>query len=134
MLFDTDSARIKEESYPILDAVSATIEHHPEFVVIEIAGHADERASYEHNNRLTRDRARAVLQALGERDIDPDRLISQGYGEYCPLAKGHNHAAWDKNRRVEFKVVKSEAGLTGVERGCPAATAAGQAPPTVPAD
>ena len=53
-----------------------------------------------------------------QRGVARGRLVSQGYGEYCPLDQGHNAAAWDKNRRVEFKVVKTEDGDTGVDRGC----------------
>jgi hypothetical protein len=48
-------------------------------------------------------------------------LVSQGYGEWCPLDNATNPVAWEKNRRVEFKVVKTEDGPTGVSRGCPVA-------------
>jgi hypothetical protein len=40
--------------------------------------------------------------------------------------------AWEKNRRVEFKVVKTEDGPTGVSRGCPVAADRGVKPPPVP--
>jgi outer membrane protein OmpA-like peptidoglycan-associated protein len=43
--FRTDSAEILPESNRILDAVATTLAHHPEFLLLEIAGHADERAS-----------------------------------------------------------------------------------------
>ena len=59
------------------------------------------------------------------------RLVGQGYGEYCPLEAGHNEKAWEKNRRVEFKVVKTEEGLTGVDRGCQSASGKGVYPPKV---
>ena len=58
-------------------------------------------------------------------------LRAQGYGEYCPLDAGHNEEAWEKNRRVEFKVVKTKDGPTGVERGCARALERGVSPPTV---
>ena len=73
-----------------------------------------------------------MVRALKERGIKGKRLISQGYGEYCPLQKKSTPEAWEKNRRVEFKVVKGQAGLTGVDRGCPAASQAGIKPPPVP--
>jgi outer membrane protein OmpA-like peptidoglycan-associated protein len=96
---------------------------------VEVAGHADERSNDEHNLRLTRERAKAVVQALASRGVAAKRLVSQGYGEYCPLDRGHNEPAWEKNRRVEFKVVKTEEGDTGVDRGCDAARAKGVLPP-----
>jgi outer membrane protein OmpA-like peptidoglycan-associated protein len=129
--FATNSAEILPESFPIIDAVATTLNHHPEFLVVEIAGHADERSSDDYNLRLTQDRARSVVEAMVKRSVQRSRLVSQGYGEYCPLDEGHTPAAWDKNRRVEFKVVKTEDGTTGVERGCQRGRSKGVFPPTV---
>ena len=130
--FETNSARILPQSKDILDAVAATLKGHDEFLVIEIAGHADERASDEHNYTLTKARAASVVDALRSRGIATSRLVSQGYGEYCPLDNESNPVAWEKNRRVEFKVVKVDPdGLTNVKRGCPVAVDHGVKPPPV---
>jgi OOP family OmpA-OmpF porin len=129
--FETGSAKILPSSFGIIDAVATTLVHHPEFKVVEVAGHADERSSDDYNLKLTQDRARAVVNAIAERGVKKDRLVSQGYGEYCPLDEAHNAAAWEKNRRVEFKVVKTEDGSTGVDRGCQAARVKGVVPPPV---
>ncbi|MBE7484062.1 MAG: OmpA family protein [Polyangiaceae bacterium] len=131
VMFETNSAKILPESDGILDAVAATLKGHPEFQVVEIAGHADERSSDEYNLKLTRDRAASVVDALVSRGVAKSRLVSQGYGEYCPLDDAHNAAAWEKNRRVEFKVVKTDDGSTGAERGCERAKAKGVLPPPV---
>jgi OmpA-OmpF porin, OOP family len=130
--FETDSARILPQSHEILDAVAATLKGHPEFTLLEVEGHADERASDQHNLQLTKARAASVMDALRSRGIASSRLISQGYGEYCPLDKASTPAAWEKNRRVEFKVVKTEDGETGVPRGCPVALDHGVKPPPIP--
>jgi OmpA-OmpF porin, OOP family len=130
--FETNSAEIMEESFDIISAVVTTIRHHVEFKVIEVAGHADERASDEHNLRLTQARAASVVEALVSRGISKDQLVSQGYGEYCPLDDRSNPAAWEKNRRVEFKVVRTEDGATGVPRGCDRARTQGVIPPPIP--
>ncbi len=119
--FETDSAVIKPESYGIIDAVAATLKGNPHIRLVEIQGHADERASDEYNLRLTQDRANAVLEALVERGVERGRLRAVGYGELCPVDPRHNAAAWEKNRRVEFKIVETEDGPTGVELACPAA-------------
>jgi len=126
--FKTGSAEILPESNKILDAVATTINHHPEFELMEIAGHADERASDQYNLRLTQDRVNSVMAALIQRGVGREKLRSKGYGEYCPEDNGHNEAAWEKNRRVEFKIVKTKDGPTGVELGCPTATAHGVSP------
>jgi OmpA-OmpF porin, OOP family len=130
--FETNSAEILEESFGIISAVVTTLRHHPEFKVIEVAGHADERSTDEHNLRLTQARAASVVEALVSRGISKNAVVSQGYGEYCPLDDSSNAAAWEKNRRVEFKVVKTEDGSTGVPRGCDRARTRGIIPPPVP--
>lgn len=118
--FETDSAEIQRRSGPIVDAVAATLIGNPQITKIEIQGHADERGDDGYNLRLTSDRAAAVLDALMHRGVDPQRMRSAGYGERCPLQEGHDEAAWEKNRRVEFKILETEAGPTGVEVACPA--------------
>jgi len=130
--FKTASAEILPESNEILDAVATTVIHHPEFTLIEIAGHADERASDEYNLKLTQDRVNSVMSALIARRVPKDHLRSKGYGEFCPEDPGHNEEAWEKNRRVEFKIVKTKDGPTGVELGCAAASARGVKPDPVP--
>ena len=123
--FRTNSAEILPESNTILDAVGTTLQHHPEFTLIEIQGHADERASDEYNLRLTQDRVDSVMSALLSRGVDRSRLRAKGFGEYCPANPAHNEKAWEENRRVEFKVVKTKDGPTGVELGCTNAAAHG---------
>lgn len=130
--FETNSAKILPQSNDILDAVASTMKGHPEFLVMEIAGHADERSHDDHNLRLTKLRAAAVMEAMQKRGVNTKRLVSQGYGEYCPLDAASNPAAWEKNRRVEFKIVKTDEGNTGVSRGCETARNKGVIPPVVP--
>jgi outer membrane protein OmpA-like peptidoglycan-associated protein len=118
--FETDSAVIQQRSFPIIDAVAATLNGNPQITLIEIQGHADERSSDEYNIRLTRDRAASVVEALVQRGVRRERMRSAGYGERCPVDPRHNNEAWEKNRRVEFKILRTEDGPTGVEVACPA--------------
>jgi outer membrane protein OmpA-like peptidoglycan-associated protein len=97
-----------------------------------VAGHADERASDEYNLKLTQDRVNSVVRALIARGLERSRLRSKGYGEYCPIEQAHNEVAWEQNRRVEFKIVKTADGPTGVELGCENATKHGVSPEAVP--
>ena len=118
--FETDSAVIMERSYPIIEAVAATLNGNPQITMIEIQGHADERGDDNYNIRLTRDRAASVVEALAQRGVLRDRLRSAGYGERCPVDPRSNREAWERNRRVEFKIIRTEDGPTGVEVACPA--------------
>ena len=133
ILFKTGSAEILKASYPIVDAVAATLSHHPEFSLIEVQGHADERGAAQMNLKLTQERSNSVVEALVKKGIERGRLRAMGYGPYCPIDPAHNGVAWDKNRRVEFKVVAQNGASTGVELGCEAARKKGVAPPTAPA-
>jgi outer membrane protein OmpA-like peptidoglycan-associated protein len=117
--FETDSAIIKPRSFPLLDAVAATLNASPQITLVEIQGHADERGSDKYNVKLTRARAASVMNALIKRGVLKDRLRSAGYGERCPVDPKHNAKAWEKNRRVEFKIIETDAGPTGVEVTCP---------------
>jgi OOP family OmpA-OmpF porin len=130
--FEYDSATIKEESFDILDAVAATINGNPQITLIEISGHADERGDDNYNQRLTADRAASVVAYLIKKEVKEHKLLSAGFGEYCPVDKAHNEAAWEKNRRVEFKILTVDDNPTNVERGCDAAKAKGINPPPIP--
>ncbi|MGB8330822.1 MAG: OmpA family protein [Polyangiales bacterium] len=117
--FETDSAIIQPRSFPLLDAVAATLNASPQITLVEIQGHADQRGSDEYNIKLTRARAASVMNALIERGVIKSRLRSAGYGERCPVDPKNNASAWEKNRRVEFKIIETDAGPTGVEVTCP---------------
>lgn len=123
--FATGSAKILEESFRVVDAVVKVMKEHPELALIEVQGHADERAADAYNLKLTKDRAKAVNDAMVQRGVEQKRLRAMGYGEYCPIDAASTPEAWEKNRRVEFKIVRTADGPTGVELGCAAAEAKG---------
>ena len=104
--FEYNKAVIKSESYPILDAVAATLEGNPDIQLVEVQGHTDERGNDAYNLSLSDKRAKAVVQYLVDKGIDRSRLEGQGYGETQPIDRKSNEAAWAKNRRVEFLILK----------------------------
>jgi outer membrane protein OmpA-like peptidoglycan-associated protein len=130
--FEYDSPNIKKESLPIVDGAAKILNAHPEFVLVEIEGHADERGNDVYNLQLTQKRVEAVRAALVQRGVAASRLRAKSYGEYCPLDEAHTEAAWAKNRRVELRVVKTDKGATGVKLGCDAAAKKGVVPLPVP--
>ncbi len=104
--FEYNSAVIKRQSYPILDAVAATLQGNPDIKLVEIQGHTDSRGSDSYNLKLSDERAKSVRQYLIDQGIKGNRLQAQGYGETQPIDPRSNEAAWAKNRRVEFLIVK----------------------------
>jgi outer membrane protein OmpA-like peptidoglycan-associated protein len=100
------SALIRKESLPLLDAVREVLANNRDIELIEIGGHTDERGDDAANLALSDARAEAVRRYLVERGIDPKRVEARGYGETQPIDARHNEAAWAKNRRVEFLILK----------------------------
>jgi OmpA-OmpF porin, OOP family len=104
--FETDKTDIKPVSFPLLDAIAATIKGNPQLQLIEIQGHADERGSDQHNLELTDGRAHSVMRALVERGVNPGTLRARGYGETKPICTAHNENCWSQNRRSEFIILR----------------------------
>jgi outer membrane protein OmpA-like peptidoglycan-associated protein len=119
--FVYDRADIVPKSLPIIDAVASTLKAHPEFELVYVEGHADNRGDDNYNLQLSQRRVEKVVQELVKKGVDAKRLKARGYGEYCPLVNAENEDAWARNRRVEFKIVKTNGALTGVALGCDAA-------------
>jgi outer membrane protein OmpA-like peptidoglycan-associated protein len=108
ILFATNSAKIVGQiSEEILDEASQALRERTE-VVVQVEGHTDERGPDAKNKKLSQARAESVVVALVKRGIARSRLIPIGYGEEKPIDPGHNAAAWDKNRRVEFNFVSPD--------------------------
>ncbi len=104
--FEYNKAVIKSQSFPILDAVAATLQGNPSIQLIEIQGHTDERGNDAYNLDLSDKRAASVKRYLVEKGVEESRLESQGYGETQPVDRRSNEAAWAKNRRVAFLILK----------------------------
>jgi outer membrane protein OmpA-like peptidoglycan-associated protein len=92
------------ESYDELDQVFRFMENNPG-IKLEISGHTDNTGSLRINQRLSRDRARAVVNYLVNRGISVDMLSSQGYADSQPVAENDTAEGRRQNRRVEFKVL-----------------------------
>ena len=106
--FDFNKATLKPESYRELGEVKKILDQNP-WYKIEIAGHTDAIGSKEFNMQLSQRRAQAVVNYLVKQGINPGRLIAKGYGETKPLATNDDEREGrELNRRVEFKVIKSE--------------------------
>jgi outer membrane protein OmpA-like peptidoglycan-associated protein/Tol biopolymer transport system component len=103
--FKFDSHSFTQDSYFELNKLERMLHENPNFVV-EIAGHTDNIGTVEYNMNLSQLRARAVVNYLVKKGIDPRRLKAQGYGKHNPLASNDNEKdGRELNRRVEFVVV-----------------------------
>lgn len=100
--FTKAMATVDRKSFPILDAIAATLRGNPGIKKIEIGGHAseDEPDAWSLSSR----RASAVRQYLIDKGIEPRRLAIVPYGATRPLDRNGQ----DKNRRADFLIAQRE--------------------------
>lgn len=103
ILFEWDSAVLEKESLPLLDEVVQALKDNKSFRV-QIEGHADSSGTEAHNQPLSEQRARAVLDYLEKHGIARDRLVSKGFASSVPVDTNTTIAGRERNRRVEFVV------------------------------
>jgi outer membrane protein OmpA-like peptidoglycan-associated protein len=107
--FETGTALLRRESAGILEQVAAVLQRHPEIELCEVAGHTDDTGTEELNQRLSRDRAQAVLEWLASHGVARARLQAAGYGTQHPIGDNTSEEGRAKNRRVEFVVLRRAA-------------------------
>lgn len=105
--FDLDRATIKPASDSLIAEVAAVIKTNPQLKKIRIEGHAskDRPGEERHDQKLSEERARAVLDALVAKGVNKDVLIAQGFGETVPIASNDTEEGREKNRRVDFVIL-----------------------------
>jgi OmpA-OmpF porin, OOP family len=108
--FDTAKSTIKAVSNKLLDDVAQVLKEHPEIKKIEVQGHTDNRAAKAYNQKLSDDRAKAVVAALIKRGVNAATLVAKGYGLDKPIADNNTEEGRQKNRRVQFIVLEKDAG------------------------
>jgi outer membrane protein OmpA-like peptidoglycan-associated protein len=109
VLFDAGFARIKHAGRPALAAIVALKKQHPEWIQIRVEGHADAKGPAKLNQDLSERRARNAKKYLIQLGVPADQIEAVGYGSTRPRASGHGEEANQRNRRVEFVVVRGEA-------------------------
>lgn len=106
--FNTGSAVIKPESYPILDKILGQL-NVASNTFVEVAGHTDNVGDPNSNQTLSEARANAVKAYLVTKDPELDeanKLKSKGYGETSPVSG--LLPSDGRNRRVEIKLFKAK--------------------------
>jgi OmpA-OmpF porin, OOP family len=101
--FETNKWELLPESFPILDEVARFLNERKDLEEVVIEGHADDRGTHEWNLRLSRRRAKAVVDYLVQKGVKRSRLSYVGYGDTRPLNPERSDEARAQNRRVEVR-------------------------------
>lgn len=106
VLFETGKSTLLTDSYATLDDLAQWMKENPA-VEIRLEGHTDKLGDSQKNLELSLDRVVAVKRYLTGKGIVPGRIQTKGYGDTRPITRGTSEAERQKNRRVEFVIVKS---------------------------
>lgn len=105
IFFETDSYKIKEESFSELDKLVAFLRLNTT-IKVEIGGHTDNIGTKKHNEELSENRAKSVKEYLVSKGISEKKISYKGYGFSQPIANNKTQEGRSQNRRTEFKVVE----------------------------
>jgi len=103
--FDTDSARLRSDSLPALNAVLELIGKHSGSHWL-INGHTDNQGNDTRNQPLSEKRAASVIAWLKEHGASTESLLPQGFGASRPVADNATAGGSALNRRVEVALEK----------------------------
>lgn len=99
--FDFDSAVLREDSAPVLDALRKGLAADASRRIV-IEGHTSGEGGTAYNQRLSEQRAAAVVEALVRLGLARSRLSASGLGETRPIAPNDSESGRVLNRRVEI--------------------------------
>lgn len=100
--FPTGGTQVPESSKALLGKVSSVIEE-LNAKNVEIQGHTDSTGSAEINKKISKERAQAVAEYLGD-EVDGVKLKSVGYGYERPITANKSPTGRAVNRRVDIVI------------------------------
>jgi outer membrane protein OmpA-like peptidoglycan-associated protein len=71
---------------------------------VMVEGYTDSTGSADYNQTLSEQRADSVRDALVSDGIDPQRIVTKGFGEQYPVASNATREGRQRNRRVEIVI------------------------------
>lgn len=104
IFFDYKKSELTKESMAELNRLVKLMNQYPT-LKIEISGHTDNVGDEEYNQKLSVQRAKAVVDYLINNGISSGRLTYVGFGYDKPIAPNDTEEGRRLNRRSEFKII-----------------------------
>jgi len=103
--FQSSKAIILKNSHSEIDKFVEFLKENNSYEII-IFGYTDNSGDKEKNKQLSKDRAKAVMEALIKRGIKLTRLTAIGMGSKNPIADNTDPEGRAKNRRIEIEIIR----------------------------
>lgn len=104
-MFSQSSAEVTPSSFAELDKVAETMKAYPTMEIL-LEGHTDNQGEVQKNIKLSSDRVEQVKKYLLSKGIDGKRIQTKAWGPTRPIASNLTEQTRQKNRRVEFTILK----------------------------
>jgi outer membrane protein OmpA-like peptidoglycan-associated protein len=104
IFFEMDKSIFTKESYQFLNDLVDFLRSNQD-ISIEVGGHSNGLCTDNYCNKISSDRAKAVVDYLVGKNINRNRLTYKGYGKKFPIASNDTAEGRRKNQRVELKII-----------------------------
>jgi len=110
--FHVNRDDVQVRSWEVLKSVADLLIAHPQYAIVRVQGHADDTGDEAYNKALSERRSRSVRAMLVQYGVEPERLVTEGFGEDRPRLQPDGATnqrtvyARNKNRRVEFLILR----------------------------
>jgi outer membrane protein OmpA-like peptidoglycan-associated protein len=106
--FDSDS-QVLGKSKEMLAQLAEHLKKSTGFTKLVVVGHTDSLGNNGYNDALSKRRAETVKRWLvTDQKIDGSKIETEGKGEMEPVASNGNYQGRQLNRRVEFRIYRTE--------------------------
>jgi outer membrane protein OmpA-like peptidoglycan-associated protein len=104
-MFAQSSAEVVASSFSELDRIVSLMNEYPAMEIL-LEGHTDNQGEVQKNIKLSEDRVLQVKKYLLSKGITDKRIQTKAWGPAKPIASNATEQTRQKNRRVEFTILK----------------------------
>ncbi len=116
ILFATGKYALSSTAKKSLSEFATSLNNNPQ-TNVQICGHTDNTGTREVNDKLSKNRADAVLTYLMNSGVSNSRMTSEGYAWDYPVADNSTAAGRAQNRRVEIYISANQDMINAANNG-----------------